>query len=523
MTCAGSFRLAPACSLSFVMSPMKITDKTPQTTSVARGAFLVVAMRWTDRLVGIVSTLILARLLVAADFGIVAMASLVVALTDTLLDLGVNAALIQNREADREDFDTAWSLRLLQSMIAAAIVAIFGAPLAAEYFNDQRVVDVLRIMAITMLVGGFENIGIVAFQKNMEFGRDFRFFFLRRIAGFIVTIALALWLRSYWAMIIGSLSSRLVSVWLSYILHDFRPRFSLQRLSHLWSFSQWILVRNLGNYGATQTDKLLVGRRHEASVLGAYSLADEISAMPTGEILMPIGRVLFPAFVRVVDKPDELRRAFCLALGVQALIALPAGIGLAMVAHSAVPLLLGSQWTVAIPLVQLLALMNIPLAMSHSSGYLLLALGKIRLQAILAWIQFALMLCLALLVFPTGGAEIIAGIRLAVSLIAMIVLLVLVIHSVPILKWRDMIAHAWRPILASGAMVGCLFALNLPTNWPMPLQLLTEISFGITVYCIVILSLWRACACPGGAENYLLSTLGIDKFVMRFLFFSDRH
>ncbi|HQO28180.1 MAG TPA: polysaccharide biosynthesis C-terminal domain-containing protein [Accumulibacter sp.] len=186
-------------------------------------------------------------------------------------------------------------------------------------------------------------------------------------------------------------------------------------------------------------------------------------------------------------------------------------------------MLLGSQWTVAIPLVQLLALMNIPLAMSHSSGYLLLALGKIRLQAILAWIQFALMLCLALLVFPTGGAEIIAGIRLAVSLIAMIVLLVLVIHSVPILKWRDMIAHAWRPILASGAMVGCLFALNLPTNWPMPLQLLTEISFGITVYCIVILSLWRACACPGGAENYLLSTLGIDKFVMRFLFFSDRH
>ena len=61
-------------------------------------------------------------------------------------------------------------------------------------------------MSVTIFIGGFENIGIVAFQKNMEFGRDFQFFFFRRVAGFVVTIALALWWQSYWAMVVGALA-----------------------------------------------------------------------------------------------------------------------------------------------------------------------------------------------------------------------------------------------------------------------------------------------------------------------------
>lgn len=468
-------------------------------------------MRWTDRLIGIVSTLILARLLVPADFGIVAMASLVVALIDTILDLGVNSALVQNREADREDFNTAWTLRLLQSTLAAILIALVGAPLAIEYFNDPRVEDVLRVMALAVLFSGFENIGIVAFQKNMEFGRDFRFLFLRRITGFVVTIALALWLRNYWAMVLGALAGRVVGVGLSYALHDYRPSFSLAKLPRIWSFSQWILVRNLGIYGANQTDKLLVGRRSDASTLGAYSLADEISAMPTGEVLMPLGRVLFPAFVRVVDKPDELRRAFCLALGVQALIALPAGIGLALVAHTAVPLLLGQQWLAAIPLVQILALMNVAIALTHSSGYLLLALGKVRLQAIMAWVQFALLLTLTVLVLPSSGATGIAGVRLAVSIVAMILLLVLVLQAVPILKLKDLVAHIWRPILATAAMAGLLLTLNLPASWPAAVQLLSEIAIGGTIYALSALLLWRISGHHDGAESYLLETLRIKQ------------
>ena len=112
---------------------MPISKREIKPVSVVRGALLVVGMRWTDRLIGFVSTLILARLLLPEDFGIVAMASIIVGLIATLLDLGVGSALIQNKHAAREEFDTAWTLRLMQAVFVALFIWLL-APFAAEYF-----------------------------------------------------------------------------------------------------------------------------------------------------------------------------------------------------------------------------------------------------------------------------------------------------------------------------------------------------------------------------------------------------
>ena len=166
-----------------------------QPTTATRGALLSVGMRWTDRLLGLVSMAILARLLVPEDFGLVAMAMVAVGFFDVLLNLGVSAALIQHERAGREEYSTAWTLRLAQC-VATALLLFALAPLIADYYDDARVVGVLRVAAVTVLIGGLENIGTVSFQRNMEFGRDFQFVVLKRLAGFICAIVLALALRS---------------------------------------------------------------------------------------------------------------------------------------------------------------------------------------------------------------------------------------------------------------------------------------------------------------------------------------
>ena len=102
-------------------------------------------MRWTDRSIAFVSTLILARLLVPEDFGVIAMASLVIGLADVFFELGVNVALIQNRTPSQEHYDTAWTLRIIQTTLAA-IVVVIAAPLAATYFNDPRVTLVVQVL-----------------------------------------------------------------------------------------------------------------------------------------------------------------------------------------------------------------------------------------------------------------------------------------------------------------------------------------------------------------------------------------
>lgn len=494
----------------------------PRPDSLARGAFLTIAMRWTDRLIGIVSTLLLARLLAPDDFGIVAMASLVVLLIDTLLDLGVNAALVQKWAADRDDFDTAWTLRIIQATLAALAIGLACAPLAASYFADARVEPVLWVMALSVLVAGCENIGIVNFQKHLEFSREFRFFFYRRVAGFVITLALALLLRNYWAMVFGTLLGRLVGVGLSYTMHDFRPRISLHRLGAIWSFSQWMLVRNLGTYGAQQIDKILVGRRNGTATLGAYNLADDVAAMPVTELLAPIGRVLFPAFVQLSDDPPALRRTFMLAFGIQLLVAMPAGVGLALVADLAVPLLLGAQWLPVVPLLQILALISIATALTHGSAYLLLALGKVRVQALLVWAQFVLLAALLLIVLPTAGAADIAMARLAVTALAVFAFLALVLRALPILRLADFLANGWRPIVATTIMAAVLLQWPASIELPPAILLLAKVSFGVTAYATAILLLWWFSGRPDGPERAVLDKIipaqppaaGVTSFAM---------
>ena len=362
-------------------------------------------------------------------------------------------------------------------------------------------------MALSILIGGFENIGTVAFQKNMEFGRDFQFFFLRRLAGFVVTIVLAFSLHSYWAMVIGALVGRIFSVGLSYLLHDFRPQFSLLKVRELWSFSQWILVRNLGGYGTSQLDKFLIGHRTDANIMGAYSLADEISSMPTTEILAPIGRVLFPLFVKLADDAEGLRVAFCKAIGIQTLFALPAGVGLALLAREAVPLLLGDQWLPAIPFVQTLALISVFTALSHASGYVLLALGKVWFQAVLAWVQLTLLACLTLVMFPDVGAQGIANIRLLTTATGFCLFISVVLYYVKSIHFVNIIAHTWRPLCATGFMASAMAIFPRPEILGSLGTFMLLILGGAAVYAISILFLWRLFGCQDGAESYLLDLL----------------
>jgi len=169
-------------------------------------------MRWTDKFIGFVSTLILARLLAPEDIGIIAMASLVIGFIDVFLDLGVNIALIQNRNAAPAHFNSAWTLRLAQSATAAVLI-VLASSAAATYFKDARVESVLHVMALGLIVASFENIGIVTFQKEMKFGLEFRFLFSKRIVGFLVTITAAWFLRDYWALVIGALAGRIGDRW----------------------------------------------------------------------------------------------------------------------------------------------------------------------------------------------------------------------------------------------------------------------------------------------------------------------
>ena len=471
--------------------------------SVAESALITVAMRWTDRSIGFVSTLILARLLVPEDFGVIAMASLVIGLADVFFDLGVNVALIQNKSPSQEHYDTAWTLRLIQTTLAATLVVI-ASPWAAAYFNDPRVTLVVQVLAVSLVLSGLENIGVVTFQKEMRFGKEFQFLFCKRIVGFIVTIVAAWFIRSYWALVMGALAGRTFGVALSFAMHPMRPRLGLKKFGEIFSVSQWMLVRSIGGYFQLKLHYAIVGARESASVLGAYSLGSEISALPTRELLAPINRVLFPAFVRVKHDLVELKRVVLLAQGVQTMIAMPAAIGLILVSSEAVQLLLGEKWMRAVPFVEIFALISFMASIATSGWYVLLTLGKIRLMALSSWVQVGLFATLALVIFPQAGAFELACLYLTVVTLGLIALIVLLLHYLKGLRLGEIVSSVSRPLTAVAVMALCVMFVAGATNLDGWWLLIAKILVGATAYSSSIFTLWLISGRRPGAESYLM-------------------
>ena len=213
-------------------------------SKMARGAAWMVFFKLTERSIGLISTVVLARLLLPADFGLVAMAMSMVAVLELLGAFGFDMALIQRQDAQRHHYDTAWTFNVLFSVVSATVLVILAIP-AAKFYNEPRLDNIMYFLALSSLLQGFENIGVVAFRKDMTFDKEFRYLLGKKLAAFLVTVPLAFLLRNYWALVIGILTGRSFAVLLSYYVHPYRPRFDLSGRHDLFHFSKWLFISNV--------------------------------------------------------------------------------------------------------------------------------------------------------------------------------------------------------------------------------------------------------------------------------------
>jgi O-antigen/teichoic acid export membrane protein len=483
--------------------------------SVVSGAALYVGMRWFDRLIGVISTIVLARLLTPDDFGIVALASIVLGLAVVMLDLGINIAVVQRSGLDREDLDTAWTIRLLQNAIVAIGLSVLAIP-AASYYGDPRLAPVLWLLAFAYLLDGFTGMGPVVFQKHQQYAKEVGFYAAKRLFGFLVTMVLAFSLRSYWALVYGTILGNAVGVLLSHVMYRQLPRLTLARWRGFVGASFWLALRTMGGYAAQELDKFVVGRRDGTAVLGGYSIASQIAAMPTSELLAPLSRALFPALAAIKDDESALRRMYVLALGIQCTLALPAAAGLAMVAGDLVPVMLGEKWIEAAPILAALALAFGASALTHSGTYLLMTLGRYRAQSLLQWALAGSLALLVFVIFPRADAIQIAWFRVALSLGSILAITALSLRCLPSVELIDLLAAVRRPVLATLAMVAALAALAGPcaslSVWG---ALGVKVVTGAAAYAASLLALWRIEGRPQGAERWMLDRLGLVVALVR--------
>lgn len=301
-----------------------------------------------------ISTIVLARLLVPADFGIVALGTTFLAIITAVTEMSLSQALVQHRNPRADHFHTAWTLSVARGLLLAGLMCLAAKPLVWIY-SEPRLELVIYAFALSVLISGFGNPRQIMLTKQLIFWQDFLLTVSQRLATVLTSIAVAVVWQSYWALIAGTLIGQLVYVGLSYTVLPFRPRIMWKHAAELWSFSLWLTLGQAINTINWRFDQLLVGNILGRAALGHYSVGDNLAQMPTREATTPIRQTLFPALARIADEPDRLRHAYQRAQALITFVALPVGVGFALVAESLVVAAMGEKWLPAVPVIQALS------------------------------------------------------------------------------------------------------------------------------------------------------------------------
>jgi PST family polysaccharide transporter len=465
----------------------------------------MVGARLADRLIGIISTLILARLLVPDDFGLVAMATAVGAVLDLLGAFSFDLALIQNQNAGRKHYDTVWTFNAIFGVGCGLILIALAAP-AADFYKDPRLVQVMYALSLSYFLNAFTNVGIVSFRKDLNFDKEFQYIFYRRIITFFVTIGAALAFRSYWALLLGMTVGRVISLVMSYTMSSYRPRFSLAASSELFGFSKWLLINNILFFLLHRGCTFVIGRISGASALGIYTVSYEISSLPSTELVAPINRVMFPGFSKMRDA-GQIADAYLKLFGLVMLTILPVGIGIAVVADPLVLTVLGEKWRAAVPVIQLLAIHGAIGATQGNNGVVWLALGFPRTTTALA-VLFLAVLFPALYFFMNAYGVIGVGLAYILAHIVTVPYSMALLKKVLKFDWGSLFAVAWRPSIAVAVMYAAVCWVDMLLEIQPPLlRLLFDSLAGALVYGTVVLLGWMAAGSPDGPERFVLSKL----------------
>ncbi len=477
----------------------------------AKATGWVMIWRLFTRGIGLLSTLILVRLLLPADFGLVALGTSFAQAIDALSILGVDDVLIREKNPGRDLYDTAFTLNLIRNFGTALIVAATAVPIAV-FFNEPRLAHVLYALAIATAIEAFDNVGIIDFRREMAFEKEFQLRLLPRLAGTTVTIALAFLWRSYWALVVGILTLRVMRVVMSYVMHPYRARLSIGAWRHIIGFSVWTWIISLVVLVRDRTGSFVIGRLLGPAQVGIFSVAGEIASLPGTELVQPLCRACWSAFAAARHTGENIAETYLRVIGTTTLVVLPASIGIALVAEPVVYLALGARWMSAVPLLQIMAVGGIFGAFGAIAGTLLSAHAVLR--PLFRIITVSYVIGAPVFIVMTIKFGLVGGVfgGMLGSLLE-IGLMTWTLFRRYGISLGALGAQTWRPLLACSVMavllLGSGYAHPAP-NAPASVQveaLIILVPLGVVTYGVALVAAWFAAGRPEGAETDLLAML----------------
>jgi lipopolysaccharide exporter len=346
-------------------------------TRLLRSGFWVGLSHSLGTVLNLGRSIALARLLTPEIFGLMGLALVVVRATESFTRPGIAQALIARQQDFNSAAGTAFSMLAARGVLLAVLMCI-AAPWIAHFYDSDELGPMLMALSSVFIISSVSNIHIINRQRELDFRSQTWLQQVAAIIGTVVTVWLAWWLRSVWALVAGQIVQATFNTLLSYYFIRERAGFAFDRAvaRDLFAYGKFITGSSLVLYIAAELDSAVIGKMLGAGPLGYYTLAATIGSLVTLNITRIAAGIMMPAYSKLQSNPPAVRAAFLRVFSLVMVIVMPASIGLIVAADPLIYVVYGEKWLPAVVPLQMFAVFGIFRCLLSFSGYMFEGIGQ---------------------------------------------------------------------------------------------------------------------------------------------------
>ncbi len=440
------------------------------------------------RMLSAITMVILARILLPSDFGIIAIATVFISLLDQFSNFGIGTAIIQSNRDTERVLSTGFVIRLSVSLFLF-IVAFIGAPFWASFYEDNSLTSVVRAISFILILDAFKFFPETGLVKRLDFKLVAVAEIIGKISYSFVAIVLALSGFSYWSIVYGRIVQSIIEpvVLMIYSPWKLSLSFDTKIAKELVNFGKYVFFAGILTMIALSLDTAVIGKVIGMSALGYYVIALRWATITTSELYTISSRVMFPTYSSINTDLIKVRNAYLKTLKYISMVSVPAVFGIFILAPEFVITVLGEKWAPAILPLRILCINSLFGALSGGSGSVYISIGKPKFPLYLNLINLSI---LVIFIVPAAKIYGIVGVAILAASIRTVIFPInfsIMAKSLSIRK-KQFMDVLFPPIFSSVLMVLLTWILKtiIKTNFSTVLTFSVVYLFSLVMFAVVV-------------------------------------
>ncbi|MAC94173.1 MAG: flippase [Flavobacteriales bacterium] len=367
------------------------------------GVVWTFAQQFGGQLINFFISIVLARILMPEEFGLIGMIAIVIAVGTSLMEAGMTQSLIRTPNPDNADYSTVFYVNLFVSLFVYLIIYLF-APLIASFYDESILTELLRFLGLSIIIGAFSSVQRTKLTKEMNFKVQFAIQLPSLIISGIIGVTMAYLGYGVWSLVYMQLARSFISSLQFWIYSSWSPKliFNTQRLKYHFNFGYKLTISGLINTLYGNMYHVIIGKYFSTADLGFYTRADSTKQLPVSNISTAINKVTYPMFAEIKDNNERLKNAYTLVMQQVLFWVSPILIGAAVIAEPLFRLVFTEKWLPAVPMFQILCVVGILYPINAYNLSVLNVKGRSDLFLKLEIIKKSYTIIGVLLVIPFG-------------------------------------------------------------------------------------------------------------------------